>query len=122
MRFIYLILLLNYLFLGTSIAVERSDAFHVRIYDRSVKVTGPSKHTRKTSVILDNRTLSEVRGKIIKQSGEVIKYVTIYPNKRVSIEFAIPKGETASFIPLAPAFQEIVLKFGKRSYEIPPKI
>lgn len=104
----------------SSYASERSDAFLVKVYDQYVKVISPDKVYSSVSIIIENHTLSNLTGKLVKGSADHT-FVTIKPDKNKSILVKYQSQENLVFVPLAPAFQEVQLIVGKKSYEIPPQ-
>ena len=116
------LLLYSSLFLSlNATAVERSDAFIVKVFEKSIKVLAPKKDDRKTSVIVENKTLVNCLAKIIRSSGEVIDFVSIKPGKFKVVEVRRKKREVLYFVPISPPFQKIELVTGRRPYEIPPQ-
>ncbi|OUR99953.1 hypothetical protein A9Q84_02675 [Halobacteriovorax marinus] len=118
MRFILLFLLL---FSQTSFSLERADAFIVTAYNKQFKVLSPAKRTKKISVIIENKTLVKLIGEVVNENGTDREIVTIKPGKYKSVELVFEKNTKYYFIPLSPAFQKVVLDFGKKAYEIPSK-
>ena len=59
---------------------------------------------------------------MVRANGEKIEIMTLPSGGFKSVEINIKKQDRIYFIPLVPAFQEVELIFGKKSYEIPPKI
>lgn len=106
--------------ISDSFALEKSEAFLVTLLDSSIKVVSPEKFMSQTSVIIENKTLTKIMGKVQKSNGEVIKFLSVPSGGTYSLEVTLQIGEELVFVPLAPAFQETPLIFGKKSYEIPP--
>lgn len=104
-----------------SFAYENAEAFMVYLLEDRVKVLSPQKYHKNQAVIIENKTLTKVIGKIKNQEDKVLRYVNILPGEFKSIEVVIKKGENIYFVPMIPSFQEVILSFGKRSYEVPPK-
>lgn len=101
---------------------DHKEAFQVLVLERKVKVISPLKESSKTSVVIENRTLSKLLGKIELDNGKNLGFLSIPSNGFRSLEFSVPKGRRFFFVPMSPPFQKIELIFGQRSYEIPPKI
>ncbi|MFZ4714100.1 MAG: hypothetical protein ACOYL6_10325 [Bacteriovoracaceae bacterium] len=99
---------------------ERSDAFLVKIFDNYVRVISPDKNYTLVSVIVENKTMSKMVGKIMKGKVDVT-FLTIDTDKTKSVQVKYSKDEKLFFVPMAPAGQEIELIVGKKSYEIPPQ-
>jgi hypothetical protein len=110
-----------FMWLGGTQAAERSYAFIVKMHGEYVKVVSPKSYTDDTTVIIENKTLSRIYGKIVTQSGRLISYFAVPSAKVRSFPLKLKNGERAYVVPLAPAFQSFELKFGNISYEIPPK-
>jgi hypothetical protein len=119
-RQIGVLLLLLLLFLNL-VAEERSESFLVRMYSKRVKVLSPATFYSPLNILIENKTLVKIVGKVIIYPKREEHYVTIKPMKHVAVEVKAKKGDRIFFIPLAPAFQDIELIFGLQSYEIPPK-
>lgn len=119
-RGLFLFPLLFFIVLTKGYCDEMSDTFIVKIFDRKIKVSSPKKIDGKMAVILENKTLNKVYGKI-STDYRLIKHISIDSQKSISVPFKIHNYEKLSFTPLAPAFQSVALIPGKSSYEIPPK-
>lgn len=118
MKFLCLILLL---LTPQAFAYESSEAFMVYLLEDRVKVLSPEKYHQKQSVIIQNKTLTKVIGKIRNEEGKVLNFVNILPGEFKSVSVKMEKGQSIYFVPMVPSFQEVILSFGKRSYEVPPK-
>jgi len=118
MRFLLLVFIF---FSNSSYSIERADAFIVTAYNNNFKVLSPAKRTKKINVIIENKTLVKLIGEVVSESGTIRKIVTIKPGKYRSIELVFEKNTKYYFVPLSPAFQRVVLDFGKKAYEIPSK-
>ena len=105
----------------SSLAAERSYAFIVTMHGEYVKVVSPKEYTSDTTVIIENKTLSRVYGKVTTQTGRLISMFSVPSLKVRTVPLKLKAGEEAFVVPLAPAFQSFKLKFGNLSYEIPPK-
>jgi hypothetical protein len=116
--FIFLILGLN---ISLCFSYENSEAFMVYLLEDRVKVLSPAVYHKNQAVIIENQTLTKVVGKIRNEKGIVLQYVNILPREFKSVEVEMKKGESIYFVPMVPSFQEVILSFGKRSYEVPPK-
>ena len=117
----YFIILVNFLFLFQANAYERSDAFIVTAYSEKIAIVAPPKFDPKLNVIVVNKTLIKLLGKIETGSGKVLAYVSVPSGKSQSIEVGNKLNEPVFFIPMAPAFQRVQLNVGSKPYEIPPK-
>ena len=115
---IFLIFLLSF----NLSAQQSSDAFNVTAFDQYFHVVGPVQWKANTSMILQNKTLVTLFGEV--RAGEDRRKVgsfSVRPNEFMSMNLGLKKGENAILIPLAPAFQEVTLDFGRAPYEIPPQ-
>jgi endo-1,4-beta-mannosidase len=114
--------LIFFLFFSTSTySVERADAFIVTAFNKNFKVLSPAKRTKKVSVIIENKTLVKLIGEIVNERETIREIITIKPGKYKSVELKFKKNTKYYFVPLSPAFQRVVLDFGKKAYEIPTK-
>ena len=120
-KFFFTWLLFLILVLGQSYGYEKPDAFIVKIYDEKVRVLSPAKYDPKLSVIIENKTLVIMKGKLETSSGQVLKFISVAPGKSVSVGVKKVKAEKVYFIPLSPPLQKVELKIGNKPYEIPPK-
>lgn len=100
---------------------EMSDAFIVKVYDQKVKVLSAAKYYPKINVIIENRTLNKVLGRVECDFNNVIKFVFIPSRKSESVEVDLKNCKKLYFIPMSPSFQKVELAIGKKSYEIPPQ-
>jgi len=101
---------------------QTSETFIIKMFEEKVRVLAPQKYSSKLGVTIENKTLSSLMGKIETQSGKRLAIVNIQPNGFKVVDLNnIPKNQKLFFVPMAPAFQSVELKFGRSSYEIPPK-
>lgn len=123
MKSISLILCLNLLLISSSVFAqnEKIEEFVVTIYDRSLKVISPDKAKNTYSIVIENKSLAKVIGKVQNSSGKIYSIVSIEPNSFSKVSVENKKGERVFFIPLSPAFQEAELIPGQKVYEIPPR-
>lgn len=108
---------------GVLQAATDNSSFVVTVMDYSMRVVSPDASLKKEktlSVIIENKTISKLIGKV-EQAGKAVQFISLAPNSFQSVEFANIRGEQVQFIPLAPAFQEALLEVGQKSYEIPPQ-
>lgn len=101
-------------------AEERSDAFLVKVFDNYVRVISPDKNYTLVSIIIENKTMSKLIGKVIRGKTD-LAFLSIDPDKTKSVQVKYLKEEKLLFIPMAPASQEVELIVGKKTYEIPPQ-
>jgi hypothetical protein len=121
MKFLSLIGLISILFCFKSFAVERSDAFIVKVFEKSIKVLAPKKDDLSTSVIVENKTLVNCLAKVVRLNGKLIEFVSVKPGKFKVVSIKRKSKEVIYFIPISPPFQKIELVTGRRPYEIPPQ-
>ena len=91
------------------------------MFSDRVVVLSPGKMEKTLSVIIENRTLTKLIGKITDQHEKILSNVAIEANKTKSFSLKANQTDHFFFIPLSPAFQEVPLKIGSKPYEIPPK-
>ena len=108
-------------FIGSVYAYEKSDTFYVQVHDKFVKVLSPDQFKEKLSVIVENKMNQKLLGKLVKGNGERVGFYSIVPQSMASLDVVLKKEEKLFFVPLSPSFQEVELKIGKKSYEIPPE-
>lgn len=109
------------IFTVKTMAYEKSDTFFVSVHDKKVKVLAPYKFRRNLSVIIENRMVEKLVGKVVKNDGTLIGHVSVATGRSSAVKVQLKKNERLFFIPLSPSFQEVELVIGKKSYEIPPK-
>lgn len=102
-------------------AYEQADAFIVKIFDDRVRVLSPKKFDERLTVIIENKTLTLIKGRLETDKGEFLKFVSISPNKSESLNVRRLKTDRLFFVPLAPPSQKVELKLGNKPYEIPPR-
>lgn len=110
-----------YLFSGQLFAIESLDGFLVTAFDDRFKVVSPAKYKTDMEVIVENKTLVRLVGKILINNQKNAEYVSVDPEKYKKVVVKIKKGDILHFVPLTPAFQEVELIIGNKTYEIPPK-
>lgn len=102
-------------------ALESSTGFVVTSYDDSFRVVSPEKFRSPMEVIVENKTLVRLVGKVMVNNKTNIGFTSIEPDKYQRIMVNLKKGDLVHFIPLSPSFQEVELIVGNKIYEIPPK-
>lgn len=102
-------------------ADEVSESFLVHTYSDRAKVVSPVKHKPTVSVVIENKSLVRITGKMVRASGKVDRYVVVMPRRYESFDVKIAKGETIYFVPMTPPAQTLALKIGSKSYEIPAR-
>jgi hypothetical protein len=101
-------------------SAQKSESFIVQINDRSMSVVSAETKRPMFAIIVENRSLSTQVGKFTVQ-GKQLKFVSVEPGETETVEIENRSNENVYFVPVSPAFQEVELRFGKRSYEIPSK-
>lgn len=102
-------------------AIESLDGFLVSGYDDRFRVVSPEKFRSPMEVIIENKTLVRLIGKVMINSKSVAGFVSVEPEKYQKVIVNLKKGDVLHFIPLSPSFQEVELIVGNKIYEIPPK-
>jgi hypothetical protein len=120
-----LILRLFFTFLSLSFyhvnAIESSIGFVVTGYDDRFRVISPEKFRSPMEVIVENKTLVRMIGKIMVNNKTNAGFTAVESDKYQRIMVNLKKGDLLHFIPLSPSFQEVELIVGNKTYEIPPK-
>ena len=102
--------------------MQSSESFVVTAKDDHFHVVGPVGWKQGTNMTLQNKTLVTLYGEI--RAGEEKRKIgtfSVKPGEFTSMDLKLNKGESATLIPLSPPFQEVILQFGRRPYEIPPQ-
>ena len=90
-------------------AVESHDGFLVSAYDDRFKVVSPEKYKNPMEVIVENKTLVRLIGKIIINHDRIVSFSSVDPEKFQRVMIPLKKGDILHFVPLSPAFQEVEL-------------
>ena len=98
---------------------EKADAFIIKAHPRYYKVLSPVKVKKKIGLIVQNKTLVKIVGKVKDSNDKTIDIISIEAGKVHAIEFRFKKSQQYYFIPISPPFQRIELKLGEKSYEVP---
>jgi hypothetical protein len=101
-------------------AESKSESFVIQIADRNLKVVAADKRRDIFAVLIENRSLSDQIGKFIV-NGKKLKFVSVRSGSSETVEIENKTSSSVIFVPVSPAFQEVELIFGKKSYEIPVK-
>lgn len=102
-------------------AIESLDGFLVSAYDDRFRVISPEKFKPGMEVIIENKTLVRLIGKLTINKKTNASMVVVEPEKYQKAIVKLKKGDILHFVPLSPAFQEVELIVGNKIYEIPPK-
>lgn len=101
------------------LAYQKSDAFIVTAHPGYYRVLSPVKIDKKIGLIVQNKSLVKIFGRLETDNNELIKMINVKPDQSISITFDYSVNKKYFFIPLSPAFQEVELKRGETSYEVP---
>jgi hypothetical protein len=114
-------LLFTLFYLPPAGANVQSETFIVRSFDRHVEVLAPSKLHDDQVVVIENKTLDALVGRLQTADGRHRRNITVKAGGSERVSIPGRGQEHLIFIPLAPAFQEVELRVGRASYEIPQK-
>ena len=117
---LFIVLSVNLIFYR-AFAIETSNGFVVSAYDDRFRVISPEKFRSPMEVIVENKTLVRLIGKVIVNNKTNAGFTSIETDKYQRIMVNLKKGDLLHFVPLSPAFQEVELIVGNKTYEIPPK-
>lgn len=119
----YSLVLFFALFMMSSIGLtqEMSETFVVRNFDSYVQVLAPQKMHSQQAVIIENKTLENLIGRLSTPDDSHVKFLSIGPKESKSVTLPGSGHRSLIFVPMSPAFQEVELKIGMKSYEIPAK-
>ncbi|MBP9680353.1 MAG: hypothetical protein KBD76_03020 [Bacteriovorax sp.] len=101
--------------------IESLNGFLVTAFDDRFRVVSAEKFKSQMEVIVENKTLVRLIGKVMLNNKIVAGYVAVDAEKYQKIVVNLKKGDLLHFVPLSPAFQEVELIVGNKIYEIPPK-
>lgn len=94
-------------------------SFNIDILDDFFQIRAPAKFSKATIIMIENKTLSPVRGAILVNKERQIPIVVLSRStKKTTLELESSK-DILEFIPYSPASQTISLIFGQGKYEIP---
>ena len=102
-------------------AIESLDGFLVSAYDDRFKVISPERFKAQMEVIVENKTLVRLIGKLTINKQANASYISVDPEKFQIKNVKLKKGDVLHFVPLSPSFQEVELIVGSKTYEIPPR-
>ena len=122
MKLFHLSLIFVIFFINSELfGLEKSETFVVDYFDNKFKVISPLDISTETTLIINNKGLSRLIGKVQTNEGEVIKFFSINPRDFNAISLRKGFRKRIFLVPLSPAFQTFELVTGQKSYEIPPK-
>lgn len=100
---------------------EKADAFIVKVNPRYFKVLSPVKVKKNIGLIVQNKSLVKLLGRLEDDHGKTLEILSVETGKSKSVEFRFDKNKKYFFTPISPPFQKIELKLGEKSYEVPPQ-
>lgn len=106
---------------SNAFAIESLDGFLVSAHDDRFKVISPEKFKPSMEVVIENKTLVRLIGKLTINNAGSASFISVDPEKYQKAIVKLKKGDVLHFVPLSPAFQEVELIVGNKNYEIPPK-
>ena len=115
-----LLYLITLLFSIKLYAIESLGGFLVTAHDDRFKVVSPEKFKTPMEVVVENKTLTRLIGRLVVNRDKIVNFVSIEPEKYSKSQVVLKKGDLLHFVPLSPAFQEVELIVGNKNYEIPP--
>jgi len=113
-------LVLTFILSGSLWGQGHNPSFILKLSDSGISVSSPEKKMKLFSVIIENKSLSDQVAKFVSGTDN-LKFVTIEAGKSQTIEIENKGTQPVFFVPMSPSFQEVELKFGKKTYEVPPK-
>ncbi len=102
-------------------AYQQADAFILEITDKRTRILSPTQWSISLNLIVKNKTLLKLIGRLENQDQKVLKYFTIDPRKDYSLPLPEPKGNRLFFVSMVPPMQKMELKIGSPPREIPPQ-
>lgn len=118
---IVLFLLFSFINLSSLLASEKGESFIIRSFDDYIQVIAPDKYYPDQTVVIENKTLVKLVGKLQTKDLSQVRHVAIKPGQYESLKIPNQTKSPLVFIHLSPSFQEVELKIGQEAYEIPPK-
>ena len=111
-----------FIFLSFSLSAQnvRREYFNISAHGDYFEVIGPSKFHSQTAIIVNNRSLSPLIGKVQNSKGKTYGFMRIpaKDDRRLDVDLKNSNSYLV-FIPLSPPFQKVILEFGKKNYRIP---
>ena len=106
---------------GHAFAIESLDGFLVSAYDDRFKVVSPEKFKPTMEVVIENKTLVRLVGKLTINKSTNASFLSVESGKFQKANVKLKKGDVLHFVPLSPSFQEVELIVGNKNYDIPPQ-
>ena len=95
-------------------------SFIVEISDRKIKVTSPLKKIDIVSIIIKNTTFDKIISEL-RSDKKVLKRFVLKPEGKEVIQVDYSKLKKLYYVPVAPPFESVELRFEQKPYEIPEK-
>ncbi len=103
-------------------ATQRADAFILEISDGGAKMLYPAQWGSSMHLIVKNKTLLKLVGKIETGGQKVLQYFTIDSRANYSVPLPSPGRNGLFFVSMIPPLQKMELKAGGPPRAIPPRI
>jgi len=97
-----------------------TDAFIVEVSDRKIKVTSPLEKIEIVSIIIKNTTFDKIISEL-RSEEKVLKRFVLKPEGKEVIQVDFSKVKKLYYVPVAPPFESVELRFEQKPYEIPEK-
>ena len=97
-----------------------TDSFIVEVTDRKIKVTSPLKKIDIVSIIIKNTTFDKIISEL-RSDEKVLKRFVLKPEGKEVIQVDYSKVNKLYYVPIAPPFESVELRFKQKPYEIPEK-
>ena len=104
------------LFLTASAYGQHTGSFIVEINDQSIKVTSPLKKQSTVSIIVKNNTLDKIVSEL-RSENKVLKRFVLKAEGKEVLQVNYSKVKTLFYVPVAPPFEAVELRFEQRPYE-----
>jgi hypothetical protein len=111
-------LFLLFLCLFSEAHAQYSNSFIVEIDERKIRVTSPKNKTDIVSIVVVNKTLDKIISEV-RDGNKVLKRFTLKKEGKEVLQIDTTKTKHLSYVPIAPAFESVDLKFSKGPYEVP---
>ena len=97
-----------------------TEAFIVEVHNQSIKVTSPLKKVDAVSIIIKNNTFDKIVSELRSETKVLKRFVLKEQGKEV-LQVDYSKTKALFYVPVAPAFEAVELKFEQGPYEVPAK-
>ncbi|MBD65871.1 MAG: hypothetical protein CME62_11735 [Halobacteriovoraceae bacterium] len=108
------------LLFSVSVFAEYKDSFIVEVSDRKIKVTSPLKKVSFVSIIVKNETFDKIISEI-RSEDKVLKRFVLKPEGQEVVQIDYSKVKKLFYVPVAPPFEAVELRFEQKPYEVPEK-